>query len=72
MQVGLLGLENGNGCLSLLVLRLLSDVIALHFFLGASDVIGEGLPDVGSLVGQVHLQLLLLPAQDLDLTVVEV
>jgi hypothetical protein len=72
VQVGLLGLEDGDRLLRLLVLRLLSHVVPLHFFFGPDHIFRQLLSDVSRFTSKVLLKLLLLAAQCLDLSVVEV
>lgn len=90
MQICLLGLEHGDGCLSLLVLRLLRNVVLLHVLLGSTtgmkrrygsrvggssylpnDIVSELSTDLGGFLCEVLLEVVLLGAEGLDLTVIE-
>ena len=72
MQVSLLGLEHSDGCLSLLILRLLGHVIALHLLFGCLNISRQRVANVRRLARQVLLQFLLLRAESLDLAVIEI
>ena len=72
MQVSLLGLEHSDGCLGLLILRLLGHVIALHLLFGCLYISRQRVANVRRLARQVLLQFLLLRAESLDLAVIEI
>ena len=72
VQVSLLGLEHSDGCLGLLILRLLGRVIALHLLFSRLYISRQRVTNVRRLARQVLLQILLLRAQSLDLTVIEI
>ena len=72
MQVSLLGLEHSDGCLGLLILRLLGRVIALHLLFSCLYISRQRVANVGRLARQVLLQFLLLRAESLDLAVIEI
>ena len=71
MEVCLLGLEDGDGSLCLLVLSLLSSMVSLHLLLSLVHIISERLADVSRFTGEVLLEVLFLRAERLDLIVVE-